>query len=338
MSNKVGVFSSNPYDESSLSAQVSDDIELQFFTAKLDLQTVPICQDLDAVCAFVNDEINEDVIKILAQYGVSHIAMRCAGYNNVDVDAAKKHHIAISRVPSYGPEAVAEHAVALMLTLNRRMHKAYNRVRDGNFNLDGLLGFNMAGKTVGIVGSGHIGQATAKILLGFGCRVLCVDPYPNKELIDAGVHYVDMATLLTESHIISLHCPLNNDSYHLINPTTIAQMRDGVMLINTSRGGLMDTQALISGLKSHKIGYLGLDVYEMESELFFKDHSFEIIQDDVFERLSSFHNVLITGHQGFFTQEALGQIAATTLSNIASWANGTANDTNFLVLPEKTSG
>ncbi|MBU2976951.1 2-hydroxyacid dehydrogenase [Alteromonas sp. C1M14] len=330
---KIGVFSSNPYDESSIGEQANEEVELSYFSAHLNLQTVPVCQGLDAVCAFVNDDISEDVIAKLAAQGVSHIAMRCAGYNNVDIEAAKKHNIAISHVPSYGPEAVAEHAVALMLTLNRRMHKAYNRVRDGNFNLDGLLGFNMAGKTVGIVGTGQIGQATAKILLGFGCHVLCVDPYPNQELIDAGVKYVDMAALLSQSHIISLHCPLNNDSYHLIDADAIAQMQKGVMLINTSRGGLVDTQALITGLKTHKIGYLGLDVYEMESELFFKDHSFEIIQDDVFERLSSFHNVLITGHQGFFTKEALAQIATTTLLNIKQWHDGTASQSTFLVLP-----
>lgn len=253
----------------------------------------------------------------------------------MDLEAAKQHNIAVSHVPAYGPEAVAEHAVALMLTLNRKMHKAYNRVKDGNFNLNGLLGFNMAGKTAGIIGTGHIGRATANILLGFGCQVLCVDPFPDKHLQNGGAKYTDLDTLLSQSDIISLHCPLNKDSYHLINDNTISKMKKGVMLINTSRGGLTDTHALINGLKSHQIGYLGLDVYEMESELFFKDHSFDIIQDDIFERLSTFHNVLITGHQGFFTKEALSQISTTTLSNIIAWQKGEATTNSFLVLPQK---
>ena len=330
---KIGVFSSNPYDETSLSAQADDRISIQYFSAHLNDATVALCNGLDAVCVFVNDNVSATVLAQLSAMGVKHVALRCAGFNNVDLDKAQALGIAVSHVPAYAPEAVAEHAVALMLTLNRRMHKAYNRVKDGNFNLNGLLGFNMAGKTVGIVGTGHIGKATAKILLGFGCQVLCFDPYPDRHLQDAGVQYVALDKLLAESHIISLHCPLNEHSYHLINQDSIGKMRDGVMLINTSRGGLVDTQALIDGLKMHKIGYLGLDVYEMESELFFKDHSCEIIQDDVFERLSTFHNVLITGHQGFFTQEALSQIAQTTLSNVKKCADKNMDTTTFLVKP-----
>ncbi|MBU3022960.1 2-hydroxyacid dehydrogenase [Aestuariibacter sp. A3R04] len=332
---KLGVFSAQPYEEKAISAEADDTLEIQYFPVALNTKTVSLCDNLDVICVFVNDDVNADVIAKLAESGVYHIALRCAGYNNVDLDAAKRLGVAVSHVPAYGPEAVAEHAVALMLTLNRKMHKAYNRVKDGNFNLNGLLGFNMAGKTVGIIGTGHIGRATARILMGFGCHVLCVDPYPDKLLQKSGARYTDLDTLLSQSDIISLHCPLNKDSYHLINDETINKMKNGVMLINTSRGGLTDTHALINGLKSHKIGYLGLDVYEMESELFFKDHSCEIIQDDIFERLATFHNVLITGHQGFFTQEALSQISSTTLSNISAWHNDEATTNSFLVLPPK---
>lgn len=333
MTIQMGIFSCQPYDEASISKLAGGEINLHCFPARLDENTVPLCDGLDAVCVFVNDTVNAVVLEKLKAAGVSHIALRCAGYNNVDLEAAKGLGLAVSHVPAYAPEAVAEHAVALMLTLNRRMHKAYNRVKEGNFDLNGLLGFNMAGKTTGIIGTGHIGRATARILLGFGCEVLCYDPAPDRQLQDAGARFVPLDELLSRAHIVSLHCPLNQHSYHMINEESISKMRDGVMLINTSRGGLADTQALINGLKSHKIGYLGLDVYEMESELFFKDHSCEIIQDDVFERLSTFHNVLITGHQGFFTQEALGQIAQTTLNNVAACANGTMDTTTFLVKP-----
>lgn len=333
MATELGVFSSNPYDELSLSAQSDESVNIQFFPAHLNSKTVAVCTGLDAVCVFVNDVVDATVLEHLSTMGIKHVALRCAGYNNVDLEKAKALGIAVSHVPAYAPEAVAEHAVALMLTLNRKMHKAYNRVKDGNFDLNGLLGFNMAGKTVGVVGTGHIGKATARILLGFGCDVLCFDPYPDRQLQNAGVKYVSLDELFETSHIVTLHCPLNEQSYHLVNKDSISKMRDGVMLINTSRGGLVDTQALIDGLKMHKIGYLGLDVYEMESELFFKDHSCEIIQDDMFERLSTFHNVLITGHQGFFTREALSQIASTTLSNVKKCAENTMDTTTFLVKP-----
>ena len=332
---RLGVFSAQPYEEKAINAEADGTLEIQYFPVALNESTLSLCDGLDVICVFVNDDVNSTIISKLAEYGVFHIALRCAGYNNVDLEAAKQHDIAVSHVPAYGPEAVAEHAVALMLTLNRKMHKAYNRVKDGNFNLNGLLGFNMSGKTAGIIGTGHIGRATANILMGFGCHALCVDPFPDKHLQNAGARYTDLDTLLSQSDIISLHCPLNEDSYHLINDNTISKMKKGVMLINTSRGGLTDTHALINGLKSHQIGYLGLDVYEMESELFFRDHSCEIIQDDVFERLSTFHNVLITGHQGFFTQEALSQISAITLKNINAWHQGSATSDSFLVLPKK---
>ncbi|WP_414827547.1 2-hydroxyacid dehydrogenase [Alteromonas sp. H39] len=331
MTLRVGVFSAKSYDESIFtSLSQHDDISLRFLPMALDAQTAQLCSEYDAVCVFVNDNISKPVIEALHQCGVKHIALRCAGFNNIDMQAATHYGIAVSRVPAYGPEAVAEHAIALMLTLNRKIHKAYNRVKEGNFELSGLMGFTLHNKTAGIIGTGRIGAATARILSGFGCQVLCYDPYPDEALKEAGVNYVTLDTLLEASHIVSLHCPLSEDTYHLINRETIAKMRDGVMLINTSRGGLVDTSAVIQGLKNRKIGYLGLDVYEMESELFFKDHSEQIIDDDVFERLATFHNVIITGHQGFFTQEALSQIAATTLENLRDFNKGKPDPSRFL--------
>ncbi len=315
---QVALFSAQPYDEAFFSKYADTRLDIHFYPAQLNASTVDLAKNCSVVCVFVNDKVDDTVIRRLAEMGCTHIALRCAGYNNVDISSAAEHQISVSRVPAYSPEAVAEHAVALILTLNRKLHKAYNRVRESNFDLNGLLGFTLHNKTVGIVGSGNIGKATAKILLGFGCNMLCVDPYPDAELSALGVNYVDYHTLLSNSDIISLHCPLNEKSYHMIDEVAIGKMKTGVMLVNTSRGGLIDTHAVIQGLKSQKIGYLGLDVYEMESELFFKDHSSDIIQDDLFERLSTFHNVLITGHQGFFTEEALEQITTTTINNILS--------------------
>lgn len=338
----VAMFSTQAYDKTSFAAHpLHANIKLSHFDIPLNAKTVSLCQGFDTVCAFVNDQLDEAILTQLHASGVKHIAMRCAGYNNVDIDCAKQLGMAVSRVPAYSPEAVAEHALALIMTLNRKTHKAYNRVRDGNFDLNGLLGFTLHDKTVGVVGTGHIGAALVRLLSGFGCRILCYDPYPNDGLKALGAEYTDLSTLLSTSHIISLHCPLNEDSHHLINQQTLDSMRDGVMLINTSRGGLIDTRAVINALKTHKIGYLGLDVYEMESELFFRDHSSEIIQDDVFERLATFHNVLITGHQGFFTVEALGQIAEVTLENMIGFSNGfkqpfaneAAPETRFLIVP-----
>lgn len=324
----VGVFSSKAYDKLALGEAASGRaLSLTFIDEPLSPLTATSCKGFDAVCIFVNDSVDRDTVDALADAGVRHIALRCAGYNNVDVDAAKALNIRVSRVPAYSPHTVAEHALALILTLNRKTHKAYNRVKEGNFDIQGLQGFTLYGKTAGIIGAGRIGQAVARILLGFGCTVLCHDPYPDEALRRAGVRYTDLPTLLKDCHIISLHCPLNDQSHHMINQHTIAQMRDGVMLINTSRGGLINTSAVIAGLKSKKIGYLGLDVYEMESELFFRDHSLEIIHDDEFERLASFHNVLITGHQGFFTTEAMTEIATVTLDNILA---PDAHSENFL--------
>jgi D-lactate dehydrogenase len=257
----------------------------------------------------------------LAAAGVRIIALRCAGFNNVNLEAARKYQLRVCRVPSYSPESVAEHAVAMILTLNRKTHKAYNRVREQNYSLNGLLGFNLFGKTVGVVGTGNIGTCFCKIMIGFGCRVIAYDIVKNSALEKMGVEYVTLAEVL-KAAIVSLHCPLTPQTHHLINEQTLQQMQPGVMLINTSRGGLIDTKAVIQALKKGVIGYLGMDVYEQEENLFFKDLSNRLLEDETLQRLSSFHNVLITAHQAFFTQEALHEIATTTLKNIISLNNG----------------
>jgi D-lactate dehydrogenase len=327
---KVGVFSAKQYDKDSL-LQANQDFELQFIEAKLNHQTLPLAAGFDAICVFVNDQLDKEVIQQLKKQGVRHIALRCAGFNHVDLDAAKQCGISVSRVPAYSPEAVAEHTLALILTLNRKLHKAYNRIKEGNFSIEGLLGFNLHGKTVGIIGTGRIGLATIRIFKGLGCSVLCSDPIESEQVIKSGGRYVTLEKLFCESEIISLHCPLTPQTHHMINDASIAQMKDGVMLINTSRGGMIDTNAVIRGLKSAKIGYLGLDVYEMEEDLFFEDLSNEIIQDDVFLRLLTFPNVLITGHQGFFTQQALKQIADTTIHNLTLASQDQRDESSFLV-------
>ncbi|MCU7554229.1 2-hydroxyacid dehydrogenase [Alteromonas sp. ASW11-19] len=335
MTLRVGLFSSKPYDENVFRPLADGEkVTFDFLNMPLTPDTALLCEKYDAVCVFVNDEVSSATLSALAASGVRHVALRCAGFNNVDINEAHRLGIAISRVPAYGPEAVAEHAIALMLTLNRKTHKAYNRVKEGNFELNGLMGFTMHQKTAGIIGTGRIGQATAKILLGFGCEILCYDPQPDSEFAKLPVAYVGFDELLKRSDIISLHCPLTPQSHHLIDAAALSKMRDNVMLINTSRGAMVDTQAVLQGLKSGKIGYLGLDVYEMESELFFQDHSEQLIDDEVFERLSTFHNVIITGHQGFFTREAMTQIATTTLGNLVAVAAGQAEPAN-LVLPEE---
>jgi D-lactate dehydrogenase len=270
---------------------------------------------------FVNDQVNAAVIARLDSLGVRLIALRCAGYNNVDLAAANKHRITVVRVPAYSPYAVAEHTLALMLALNRKLHRAYNRVRQGNFALDGLLGFDMHGKTVGIIGTGEIGTVVAQILTGFGCPTLAFDPIPNQTCRSLGVRYVEPNELFAESDIITLHCPLTPENKYMINAAAIVRMKNGVMLINTSRGALLDTLSIIDALKSGKIGYLGLDVYEEEEEIFFEDRSGLILSDDVFARLLTFPNVIITGHQAFFTREALLNIAGTTIDNITRFEN-----------------
>ncbi len=321
---KVAVFSTKSYDRTFLeSANIEGRHELVFFEPHLNCETSVLATGSQAVCAFVNDELNAQTLSKLASLGIKLIALRSAGFNNVDLVKAGDLELTVVRVPAYSPYAVAEHTIGLILSLNRRIHRAYNRVREGNFSLEGLLGFDLYDKTVGIVGTGSIGTITAQILQGFGCRVLAYDkfPSPNSQILE----YVSLPQLLAAADIISLHCSLNSDTYHLINAQAIAQMKTGVMLINTSRGALIDTKAVIIGLKSGRIGYLGLDVYEQEGDLFFEDFSNTVIQDDLFERLLTFPNVLITGHQSFFTVEALKSIAETTLLNISDFEQGLAN-------------
>lgn len=284
-----------------------------------------------AVCVFVNDKLTTDVIEILAAKGVKVIALRCAGFNNVQLAAAKQHGIVVCRVPAYSPEAVAEHAVAMLLTLNRKTHKAYNRVREQNFSLNGLLGFNLHGKTVGVIGTGKIGKAFCKIMLGFGCKVLAFDLFKDEGMVAAGVQYGTFNEVLKQADIISLHCPLTPENRYLINQETLGQMKQGATLINTSRGALIDTHAVINALKAGRLAYLGIDVYEQEERLFFKDLSGSIIEDDTIQRLMSFPNVLVTGHQAFFTADALSQIAETTLNSIDQLSRGEAPDPAVMV-------
>jgi D-lactate dehydrogenase len=318
---KIAFFSAKSYDREYFNRYNTTN-EIVYFADQLSAQTIKLAQGCDAICVFVNDDLNEQIIEQLASLGVKLIALRCAGFNNVDINAAKRKGIAVVRVPAYSPHAVAEHAVALMLTLNRQTHKAYNRVREGNFSLERLTGFDFYGKTVGVVGTGSIGKVFCEIMLGFGCKVLAFDLVANKELEGRGVEYLPFLDLLEKSDIISLHCPLTELTRHLINADTIRMMKRGVMLINTSRGALVNAQAAIDGLKSGRIAYLGIDVYEQEQTLFFNDLSGQVIQDDLIMRLISFPNVLITAHQGFFTKEALTQITLITLQNISEFEAG----------------
>jgi D-lactate dehydrogenase len=315
----IAVYSTKSYDRQFMDAAVAKDQKLHYLEARLTPDTALLARGSDAVCVFVNDQVNEPVLKEFKGLGIRLVALRAAGYNNVDLVAAKRQEIAIARVPAYSPEAVAEHAAALILSLNRNIHRAYARVREGNFALEGLLGFNLQGRTVGIVGTGRIGASLARIMSGFGCRVLAYDIAPNPACASFGVKYVALVELLGASDIVSLHCPLTPQTRHLIDDSAIRQMKHGAMLINTSRGAIVDTQAVVNGVKSGAIGHVGLDVYEEETTLFFEDKSDEVIGDDVFERLLTFPNVLVTGHQGFFTSDALAAIAETTMANIASF-------------------
>ena len=317
----IAFFSTQSYDKVFFD-KYNQQNELRYFDVTLSEQTAALANGSQAVCVFVNDKITEGVIAQLAKMGVQLIVLRCAGYNNVHLEAAKKHGLTIVRVPAYSPHAVAEHAVALILTLNRKTHKAYNRVREGNFSLDRLTGFDLFGKTVGVVGTGKIGETFCRIMLGFGCKVLAFDVFENQALITEGVTYTTLPELLQQADIVSLHCPLNEATQHLINPASLATMKQGAMLINTGRGGLIDTQSVIEALKTGQLGYLGIDVYEQEEKLFSKDFSESIIQDDVILRLISFPNVLVTAHQAFFTEEALTQIAQITLGNMACFEKG----------------
>ncbi|WGE82672.1 2-hydroxyacid dehydrogenase [Actinobacillus equuli] len=314
---KIAVYSTKNYDRKYLElANQQYGFQLEFFDFMLSERTAKMAEGCQAVCIFVNDDASADVLESLAKAGVKIVALRCAGFNNVDLKAAQKLGLQVVRVPAYSPEAVAEHAVALMLSLNRRIHRAYQRTRDANFSLEGLIGFNMHGKTVGIIGTGKIGLATMRILKGFGMDILAFDPFKNPAAEAIGAKYVELDELYAKSHIISLHCPATPENYHLLNKQAFDKMRDGVMIINTSRGGLIDSSAAIEALKQQRIGALGMDVYENERDLFFEDKSNDVILDDVFRRLSSCHNVLFTGHQAFLTAEALTNISEVTLSNI----------------------
>jgi len=329
---KVAVFSSKSYDRQFLNIANSNyGHELVFFETRLTSDTATLAAGFPAVCAFINDQLDATTLGIIAEGGTKVIALRSAGFNNVDLAVATELGMTIVRVPAYSPYAVAEHAVALILMLNRKLHRAYNRVRDDNFSLEGLLGFDLHGSTVGVVGTGKIGQCFAQIMKGFGCHLLAYDVHQNPACLEMGVKYVDLPELLSASDIVSLHCPLIHETYHLINADTLQYLKPGAMLINTSRGGLIDTPAVINAIKSGKVGYLGIDVYEQEADLFFEDLSDTIIQDDVFQLLQSFSNVVITSHQAFFTRNALSNIADTTLSNITYIAEGRpcANQVTF---------
>jgi D-lactate dehydrogenase len=325
---KVAVFSSRQYDRRFLdaaNAAASEAHELHYIDAHLTAATAALAADAGAVCAFVNDQLDRPTLQRLAAQGIRLIALRSAGFNHVDLAAARELGLTVARVPAYSPHAVAEHTVALVLSLNRRIHRAYARVREGNFALDGLLGFDLHGRTVGVIGTGTIGIEVARIMRGFGCRVLGSDPDHDAEFEALGGVYVELPVLLAESDIVTLHCPLTPQTRHLVDSHAVARMKPGVMLINTSRGAVIDTRAVIAGLKSGAIGHLGLDVYEEEGDLFFENLSDQMIHDDVFARLLTFPNVLITGHQAFFTAEALTAIAETTIGNMSSFeASGRA--------------
>jgi len=318
---RIAVFSAKPYDKHYLGAAAAGTShQLDFFEAQLNCDVVTLAADHEAVCVFVHDEVNGEVLHKLAEGGTRLVALRAAGFNNVDLEVARDVGIKVCRVPAYSPYAVAEHAVALILSLVRRTPRAYNRVRDGNFALEGLLGYDINGKTVGVVGSGRIGTVFAGIMRGFGCRLLAFDPYPNDAMRELGAEYVELPELFAESDIIALHAPLTAETHHLVNAETLSVVKPGVTIVNTSRGGLIDTEAAIDALKDGRLGYLGLDVYEEEHAVgFYEDQSASIIQDDTFARLLTFPNVLITAHQAFFTAEALANIAETTISNVTAF-------------------
>lgn len=321
---KVAVFDTKPYDRSFFEKENEKyGFDITFFEAKLRPQTANLAAGFDVVCAFVNDELTDAVIEQLDKNGVGLIAMRCAGYNNVNLKTACEHGIPVVRVPQYSPYAVAEYALGLLMTLNRKIHRAYNRVREGNFAISGLMGFDLRGKTIGVVGTGKIGRTFAELLRGFGVRILAYDLYPNEKIEEEiGLKYVPLDELFRECDVISLHCPLTPENVYMINADAIAGMKDGVILLNTSRGKLIDSSALIDGLKSGKIGAAGLDVYEEETDYFFEDRSDSVVLDDVLARLMTFSNVIVTSHQAFFTVEAETNIVETTMSSIASFARG----------------
>lgn len=322
---KVALFSIKPYDRMFLEAANRDyGHELTFLEPRLTPATASLADCFPAVSVFVNDVVNAEVLEKLSRCETRLVATRSAGFNHIDLIAAQEKNITVVRVKAYSPHAVAEHTIGLMLTLNRKIHKAYNRVRDGNFALDGLLGFDLHDCTVGIVGTGQIGVVVARILRGFGCRLLAYDPYPNAECEALGVEYKSLKELVSQADIVTLHCPLTPETHHLVDEKLLQSAKPGMMLVNTSRGALLDTPAVIEAFKSGTIAYLGMDVYEEEENLFFEDLSGQVLQDDVFARLLTFPNVVITGHQAFFTRQALQKIAETTLANISAFEAGEA--------------
>lgn len=323
---KITFFSAKGYDKDSFNSIKGQypELELEYWETELSAKTAAYVTDSEAVCAFVNADVSRKVLEVLAERGVKLVLMRCAGFNNVDLDAATELGIQVMRVPGYSPEAVAELAMALAMAVNRHIHKAYSRVRDNNFSLNGLVGVDFHGKTAGIVGTGKIGAAMARICYGFGMKVIAYDMYPNKSL--DFVEYVDLDTVLRKSDLISLHCPLMTSTYHMINKASIGMMKDGVILVNTSRGGLVDTDDLIEGIRNHKFFGVGLDVYEEEGANVFENHEDDIMMHSTTNRLLSFPNVIITSHQGFFTREALAAISATTLNNAMAYLHGEKPD------------
>jgi len=329
---KTAVFSTKVYDKDYMEKANAGRHELVFFESTLRPSTVRLAEGFDSVCAFVNDNLSKEVIEGLAKLGIKLIVLRCAGFNNIDIETTSKNGILVLRVPAYSPHAVAEHAVALIMTLSRKTHKAYNRVRDGNFSLERLIGYDLYGKTIGIIGTGRIGAVLANIMMGFGCNIIAFDRYENKELVSKGVKYMSQDEVFAQADIISLHCPLTPESHHMINRQTLSQMKRGVMLINTSRGKLIDTEAAIESLKDSHLGYLGIDVYEQEEKIFFKDLSEVVIRDDKISRLVNFPNVLITAHQAFLTDTALTQIAMTTIENLNNFENETIEQSNVVTL------
>ena len=318
---KIAFFNTKAYDREYFDlSNAAHAHEIDYFLPHLNLQTTALITDHKVVCAFINDCLDAPVLAALKQKGVVLIALRSAGFNHVDLTAAKKLALPVVRVPAYSPFAVAEHAVGLLLCLNRKIHRAFNRVREGDFSLHNLMGFDLHGKTVGVIGTGKIGQTFIDIMRGFGCRVIAYDTIENQQYIASGLEYMALEALFSQANIISLHCPLTPDTHHMINSETLSLMQDGVTIINTSRGKLIDTKAIIAALKVGKVGLLGLDVYEEEEALFYEDLSSTVIQDDQLSRLLTFPNVIITSHQAFFTREAMGKIAQVTLSNISNFS------------------
>ncbi len=322
---KIAVFSTQAYDKQFFD-KAETEHTFEYFETRLRPQTVNLAQGFDGVCAFVNDRINAETLKLLAEANIKLVALRCAGFNNVDLREAEKNGVRIMRVPAYSPEAVAEHALALIMTLARKTHKAYNRVRDANFSLVNLNGFIIHKKTVGVIGTGQIGKAFCNIMKGMGAHIIAYDKYPSEDLKKMGVQYTSLEEVLKNSDIVSLHCPLTPETHHIINKNSLSMMKNGAMLVNTSRGKLVDTSAVIDALRDEKLGNLAIDVYEEEEKLFFRDLSEKIIRDDQISRLMQFPNVLVTAHQGFFTKESMEQITQTTLKNIDDFVAGKDSD------------